>query len=102
MLNPPYASILYAIATIIYQIFWSFIVPVMMATFSDIDKSGRLIVFCVSAFKIGLVLGTPFAGYLITVGDLYDVVWASAVAIVISGMFLVTAVKLNGSDTATK
>jgi len=90
-MTPESACIIYAVATITYQIFWSFVIPVMMGIFSDIDNSGRLIVFCVSAFKIGLLLGTPFAGYLVSNGSLYDVIWVGAIAIFVSSILLVAA-----------
>jgi len=92
-MQPNNAWLIYAVATITYQIFWSFIVPVMMAIFNDVDKSGRLIVFCVSAFKVGLVLGAPVAALVITMYSLKHVIALGATAIVLSAIFLVLANK---------
>lgn len=88
------AWLVYAIATIIYQVFWSFIVPIMMAIFNDVDKSGRLIVFCVTAFKIGLVLGPPAAAFTIGIASLNEVLWLGAVAIVVSVTCLMASNRL--------
>lgn len=79
---------IYAIATIIYQLLWSFIVPIMMSIFNDADRSGRLIVFCLSAFKTGLVVGPPVAGLIVTYHSEVHVLWAGAVAIVVSVIML--------------
>ncbi len=75
---------IYGIATVIYQLFWSFVVPVMMSIFNDADRSGRLIVFCLSAFKSGLVLGPPVAGLVVTLYSEIEVLWLGAIAILIS------------------
>jgi predicted MFS family arabinose efflux permease len=90
-LNESNALYLYAIATIVYQIFWSFIVPIMMGIFNDTDKSGRLIVFCVSAFKVGLVLGPPAAGWILTYYSLDCIIFVGAISIFLSAVFLYKA-----------
>lgn len=84
---------IYALTTVIYQIFWSFVVPVMMGIFNDADRSGRLIVFCVTAFKVGLVLGPPVAGFILTWLGVRDVLWAGALAISLSCLCLHLAQK---------
>ncbi|TKB46368.1 MFS transporter [Thalassotalea mangrovi] len=84
LMNQANAWIIYAIATVIYQIFWSFVVPIMMAIFNDSDKSGRLIVFCISAFKLGLVAGPPVAGFILASHSQYHVIVIGAMAIVVS------------------
>jgi MFS family permease len=60
-MEPANAYWVYAISTVLYQLMWSFVVPIMMAIFSDVDRSGKLVVVCVSAFKMGLVIGPPLA-----------------------------------------
>lgn len=82
------AWLIYAAATIVYQIFWSFVVPVMMGIFNDVDPSGRLIVFCLSAFKVGLMLGPPIAALTISSFSLTAVLPLGAVAIVLSALCL--------------
>lgn len=82
------AWLIYAAATIVYQIFWSFVVPVMMGIFNDVDPSGRLIVFCLSAFKVGLMLGPPIAALAISTFSLTAVLPLGAVAIVLSALCL--------------
>lgn len=88
LMTPPDTWLIYAVATILYQIFWSFIVPIMMAIFNDVDPSGRFIVFCVSAFKVGLVLGPPLAALAISQSSLIIVLPIGAVAIVLSAVCL--------------
>ena len=82
------AWLIYAAATIVYQIFWSFVVPVMMGIFNDVDPSGRLIVFCLSAFKVGLMLGPPIAALTISTFSLTAVLPLGAAAIVLSALCL--------------
>lgn len=87
------AWLIYAAATIVYQIFWSFVVPVMMGIFNDVDPSGRLIVFCLSAFKVGLMLGPPIAALTISSFSLTAVLPLGAAAIVLSALCLQLAQK---------
>ncbi len=84
----PHIWLIYALATVVYQIFWSFIIPIMMGIFSDADKSGRLIVFCVTAFKVGLVMGPPVAAAVVSHVGVLQVLWLGAVAIVLSVVLL--------------
>ncbi|WP_163936069.1 MFS transporter [Paraferrimonas sp. SM1919] len=91
LMNQDNAWLIYAIATIIYQIFWSYIIPIMMAIFNEVDKSGRLIVLCVAAFKVGLVLGTPIAGMLVEHYSLNHVIVVGGIAILISGLLTIGA-----------
>jgi len=88
---------IYAIATIIYQVLWSFIIPIMMAIFNDIDKSGKLIVLCVSAFKVGLVIGPPVAGLVVTYFHVKEVLWLGGVAIIFGVWITVKANELINS-----
>lgn len=62
------AYLLYATTSIVFQFFWSFSIPLLMDQFNRIDQSGRFIVLCASAFKIGEILGPPLAAALITAG----------------------------------
>ncbi|RHW76479.1 MFS transporter [Colwellia sp. RSH04] len=92
-MKPSNALLIYGFATIIYQIFWSYIVPIMMGIFNDVDDSGRLIVFCIAAFKVGLVIGPPVAALIISIYSLNHVIGLGAIAIVVSAIFLVQADK---------
>jgi MFS family permease len=83
-MGPDNAYWIYAVTTIVYQVMWSFIVPIMMAIFNEIDKSGKLIVLCVSAFKVGLVVGPPVAGWVVTHFHVNEVLWIGGIAIVMS------------------
>lgn len=83
-MGPDNAYWVYAITTIIYQVMWSFIVPIMMAIFNQIDRSGKLIVLCVSAFKVGLVIGPPVAGWVVTFFHVNEVLWIGGIAILLS------------------
>ncbi|HEY8570262.1 MFS transporter [Microbulbifer sp.] len=62
------AYLLYATTSIVFQFFWSFSIPLLMDQFNRIDQSGRFIVLCASAFKIGEILGPPLAAALISAG----------------------------------
>ncbi|WOX04732.1 MFS transporter [Microbulbifer pacificus] len=62
------AYLLYATTSIVFQFFWSFSLPLLMDQFNRIDQSGRFIVLCASAFKIGEILGPPLAAALIAAG----------------------------------
>lgn len=75
---------LYAVSTIVFQFFWSFAVPLLMDRFNSVDASGRLIVLCASAFKIGEILGPPMAAALIVEGNYTPVLWLGVVAFGIS------------------
>lgn len=88
LMAQPHIWLIYALATVVYQIFWSFIIPIMMGIFSDADKSGRLIVFCVTAFKVGLVIGPPVAAAVVSHFGVSEVLWLGAVAIVLSVILL--------------
>lgn len=88
LMAQPHIWLFYALATVVYQIFWSFIIPIMMGIFSDADKSGRLIVFCVTAFKVGLVIGPPVAAAVVSHFGVIHVLWLGAMAIVLSVMLL--------------
>lgn len=89
---------IYAISSIIYQVLWSFIIPIMMAIFNDIDKSGKLIVLCVSAFKAGLVIGPPVAGLVVTYFHVKEVLWLGGVAIIAGVWITVKANELINTD----
>ena len=59
------ALALYAGTSIVFQFFWSFTIPLLMEQFNRVDESGRFIVLCASAFKVGEILGPPLAAALL-------------------------------------
>ncbi|UTA48385.1 MFS transporter [Simiduia sp. 21SJ11W-1] len=69
---------LYAGSTIVFQFFWSFAVPLLMDQFNKVDATGRLIVLCASAFKVGEVAGPPMAAALINGNDYSGVIGLGA------------------------
>ena len=69
------AYLLYATTSIIFQFFWSFSLPLLMDQFNRVDDTGRFIVLCASAFKVGEIVGPPLAAALITDGDYSAVLW---------------------------
>lgn len=83
-MTPEYAFWIYAFTTVLYQLMWSFIVPILMAIFNDTDKSGKLIVLCVAAFKVGLVIGPPVAGLVVSTFAVKEVLWLGAISILLS------------------
>ncbi len=64
MVNSHFAIWVFALSTIAYQIMWSFVVPVLMDIFNKADGSGKLIVLCIAAFKLGFMLGPPLASWV--------------------------------------
>ncbi|NVK26160.1 MAG: MFS transporter [Gammaproteobacteria bacterium] len=84
LMNNTNAFWIYAISTIIYQVMWSFVIPIMMGIFNDIDKSGKLIVLCVAAFKVGLTIGPPVAAFVVTVSNVNNVIWLGLGGIALS------------------
>lgn len=69
------AYALYASTSIVFQFFWSFSLPLLMDQFNRVDDTGRFIVLCASAFKVGEIVGPPLAAALITEGDYSAVLW---------------------------
>ncbi|MDU0113239.1 MFS transporter [Psychrosphaera aquimarina] len=98
-MTPETAFWIYAVSTIVYQIMWSFVVPIMMALFSDIDSAGKLIVLCVSAFKVGLVIGPPVAALTINYFPVREVLWLGAISIIVSILLTVRSSNILKSTT---
>ena len=69
------AYALYASTSIVFQFFWSFSLPLLMDQFNRVDDTGRFIVLCASAFKVGEIVGPPLAAALISEGDYSAVLW---------------------------
>ncbi|GAB2504600.1 MFS transporter [Microbulbifer agarilyticus] len=69
------AYALYASTSIVFQFFWSFSLPLLMDQFNRVDDTGRFIVLCASAFKVGEIAGPPLAAKLIIVSDFTAVLW---------------------------
>ncbi len=58
-MDPGSGLLVYAAATIVYQFFWSFALPAIMAIFNGVDASGRIVVLAATAFKTGEFIGPP-------------------------------------------
>lgn len=99
VMRPDDALWLYAPTTIAFQFFWSFILPPLMATFNAVDQSGRFIVLCSPAFKIGEIIGPPLAAFWIVDGDYSPVLWLGAVCALV-GVVLLVAVDLASRSAA--
>ncbi|WP_226704260.1 MFS transporter [Microbulbifer elongatus] len=69
------AYLLYATTSIVFQFFWSFSLPLLMDQFNRVDDTGRFIVLCASAFKVGEIAGPPLAAALISEGNYSAVLW---------------------------
>ena len=69
---------MYLATTVAFQFFWSFVLPPLMATFNAVDGSGRFIVLCSPAFKIGEIIGPPMAAFWIVNGNYQPVLWLGA------------------------
>ncbi|KAA1194334.1 MFS transporter [Pseudohalioglobus sediminis] len=73
----------YIASTVVFQFFWSFVLPPLMATFNAVDESGRFIVLCSPAFKIGEIIGPPMAAFWIVDSQYQPVLWLGGVCAVI-------------------
>lgn len=69
------AYALYASTSIVFQFFWSFSLPLLMDQFNRVDDTGRFIVLCATAFKVGEIAGPPLAAALSSEGDYSAVLW---------------------------
>lgn len=92
---------LYAATTIVFQFFWSFVLPPLMATFNAVDASGRFIVLCSPAFKIGEIIGPPMAAFWIVDGNYNPVLWLATVCAIV-GVLLLVAVDKTGRRPANQ
>ncbi|MBE0379870.1 MFS transporter [Pseudoalteromonas prydzensis] len=84
---------LFAITTIVYQILWSLIVPLMMAVLCLIDNTKQYSAWSVSAFKIGLIVGPLLAATVINLSGYEILINISCILLVISGLLLTHALK---------
>lgn len=78
------AYLLYAATSIVFQFFWSFSLPLLMDQFNRVDDTGRFIVLCASAFKVGEIAGPPLAAKLITEGSFNSVLWLGIVCMAVT------------------
>ena len=99
LMNSENALWLYIVSTIVFQFFWSFVLPPLMATFNAVDDSGRFIVLCSPAFKIGEIIGPPMAAFWIVDGNYLPVLWLG-VAGAIMGIGLLVLVDNRVSPAA--
>ncbi|UHQ55392.1 MFS transporter [Microbulbifer sp. YPW16] len=85
------AFLLYAATSIVFQFFWSFTIPLLMDQFNRVDDTGRFIVLCASAFKVGEILGPPLAASAIQPWGYAGVLWLGIGCMVLAlAMALVT------------
>ena len=84
------AYLLYATTSIVFQFFWSFSLPLLMDQFNRVDDTGRFIVLCASAFKVGEIAGPPLAAALITESDYSAVIWLGIGCMIITLLMALT------------
>lgn len=99
-LTPANAIATYAATTIIFQFFWSFILPPLMATFNAVDPTGRFIVLCSPAFKLGEIIGPPMAAFFIIDSDYNGVLWLGGLCTLIGVAALVSADQRTRRESA--
>ncbi|WP_428818481.1 MFS transporter [Microbulbifer sp. MCCC 1A16149] len=92
---------LYAITSIVFQFFWSFSLPLLMDQFNRVDDTGRFIVLCASAFKVGEIVGPPLAAALITVGGFSSVLYLGIGCMAVTLVIALTTERRNPTDTAS-
>ncbi|WP_066967748.1 MFS transporter [Microbulbifer sp. Q7] len=78
------AYLLYAATSIVFQFFWSFSLPLLMDQFNRVDDTGRFIVLCASAFKVGEIAGPPLAAALIVERDFSAVLWLGIICMAVT------------------
>ncbi|WP_374991011.1 MFS transporter [Pseudoalteromonas haloplanktis] len=83
-----WTAYLFAVATIVYQVLWSLIVPLMMALLCLSDNTKQYSAWSISAFKIGLIVGPLFAVALISLSGYEILINVSCIVLVISGLLL--------------
>ena len=94
------AYLLYATTSIIFQFFWSFTIPLLMDQFNRVDDTGRFIVLCASAFKVGEILGPPLAARLIEQSDYRGVLWLGIASVIIALAMALITERRKGSNVA--
>lgn len=87
------ALTLYAVATIVYQFFWSFALPAAMAIFSGVDPSGRIVALSATAFKAGEFVGPPLMAATLVTGSFVGVISIGIVCIAVGLGLLIVASK---------
>lgn len=91
----------YLVTTIAFQFFWSFVLPPLMATFNAVDESGRFIVLCSPAFKVGEIIGPPLAAFWIANGSYTPVLWLGGICATV-GILLLVAVDRSATGGETR
>lgn len=87
------AYLLYAGTSIVFQFFWSFSLPLLMDQFNRVDDTGRFIVLCASAFKVGEIAGPPLAATLMGDGNFTAVLWLGMICMMITMAMAITTEK---------
>lgn len=91
--NNTYPLITFAFATIIYQLLWSFMVPIMMKLMSASNRYKNHSALSISAFKIGLIIGPLFAAHVIYGANFNLLISIAMVGLFLSAYLLYAAVK---------
>ena len=87
-LQGPMTAVGFLVAATIFQIFWNFAIPYLVAIVADLDGARRHIVLVTPFQAAGIAAGPALAGYLADGGELTRVAWLGGAALLASAVLL--------------
>ena len=82
----------YAIAVCVYNYAWNLAHPFLLGAMASFDRSGRLLIYTVASWKLGLAVGPALAAAIISEGDYGNVNWLGTAAFTLSLLLIMPAV----------
>jgi predicted MFS family arabinose efflux permease len=82
----------YAIAVCVYNYAWNLAHPFLLGAMASFDRSGRLLIYTVASWKLGLAIGPALAAAIISEGDYSKVNWLGTAAFTVSLLLIMPAV----------
>lgn len=82
----------YAIAVCVYNYAWNLAHPFLLGAMASFDRSGRLLIYTVASWKLGLAVGPALAAAVITEGNYSNVNWLGVAAFTLSLLLILPAV----------
>jgi predicted MFS family arabinose efflux permease len=80
---------------VVFQVFWSYIIPYFIIIFSDVDASGRFVAFYGTASHLMLAVGPYLGALLIEDGSYTLLLWFGVLATTLCYVSFVTAARLS-------
>lgn len=88
LLQGSMTAVAFLVAATVFQIFWNFAIPYLVAIVAALDGAHRHIVLVTPFQAAGIAAGPALAGYLADGGELSGVVWLGGAAILASAVLL--------------